>query len=115
MNHKTFIFILFIIFIIFSCTEDYESFPGINSVTLVVNGCITNEEPPYRFSLFEDIANGHKVVSSAPVLDAHLTITDNFGNFDELKPLWEEQIVEIKYEHPLGWSEKRLIRDLFRQ
>jgi len=102
MKNRILILIWISFFIGFSCTEDYDSFPGINSVTLVVNGCITDENGPYRIRLFEDIAKGNKIVESSPVLDARLSIIDNMGNYDELKPLWEEQIVEIEYEDNRG-------------
>jgi len=102
MKNRILILIWFSFFFVFSCSEDYDSFPEINSVTLVVNGCITDENGPYRIRLFEDIAKGHKVVESYPVLDARLSIIDNMGNYDELKPLWEEQIVEFEYEDNSG-------------
>ena len=89
------------VFLWFSCTVDYDSFPEINSVTLVVNGCITDEEAPYRIHLHEDIAKGNKIVESSPVLNARLTITDNMGNCDELKPLWKEKIVQVEYKFGL--------------
>ena len=94
MKCKILIYTGFIVFSCFSCTEGYNSFPEINSTTLVVNGCVTNEKGPYRIRLLESVAKGYKV-ETAPVLDARLTITDHLGNVDELKPLWKEQIVTV--------------------
>jgi len=102
MKCKILILIVFPIFVIFSCTEDYGSLPEINSMTFVVNGCITDEDGPYRIQLFEDVVKGHKV-ESLPVLDARLTITDHLGNCDELKPLWKEQIVIVEVDSEKGY------------
>ena len=84
----------FVVVLCISCTEDYVDFPGICSKTLVVNGCITNEKGLYRIRLTEDMVENNMVISS-PVNNARLTITDHLGNIDELRPLWEEEIVTV--------------------
>ncbi len=92
-------FIFLLVVGIFSCTDDYQLSTLQDSRILVVNGCITNEQGPYRIYLFEDISNlssNSSNVISQPVTDARLFITDDLGNRDELKPLWKERVEEVK-------------------
>lgn len=95
---EKFLFIYILIIITFlSCTEDYGFLPLSDSKTLVVNACITNEQGPYRIKLYENTTDGQNMISN-PVTDAIVTIADQAGNIDVLKPLWKERIITIEKE-----------------
>ncbi len=89
-----FFFLLTIGFL--SCTEDYQLRTMKNARILVVDGCITNEAGPYRIRLYEylsDLSSDTLRATQIPVTNARVVITDNLGNRDELKPIWNERIM----------------------
>jgi hypothetical protein len=90
--------VFLVFFLLFSCTEDYSLQIMDDAHILLVNGCITNDDGPYRVQLFDNVSkiSGSGKPVMIPVTEARLTITDNLGNVDELKPLWEEKMVEIQ-------------------
>ena len=88
-----------------SCTEDYRLHSLENQRVFTVEGCITDEEGPYRIKLAEympDWAGDTAGLKSFPVTDARVIITDDAGNTDELKPLWKEQIEAVEHQTVFG-------------
>ena len=88
----------FLFFLTSSCTEDYQLKTLKRARIFTIEGCITDEEGPYLIRIAEYVSNlsGEPArVTLLPVVDATVSITDDAGNRDELKPLWEERIVDV--------------------
>jgi len=99
---KLYFFFLFsfFFFLVSSCTEDYQLQTLNGAKILTVEGCITDEEGPYLISITECVSNlssKSSTLTTTPVTDAFVTITDDTGHKEELKPVWEEQIVVVPF------------------
>jgi len=93
-------FLTLILCILSSCTEDYHLQTIKDARVFTVSGCITDEEGPFLIILAECVSNLSSQTSNvktSPVTDATVIITDDAGNRDELKPLWEERIVVVPF------------------
>jgi hypothetical protein len=92
-------FFLFLIILFYSCTDEYRLRSMDDSSILVIDGCITNEEGPYRINVSKCVANLSSSADSFirfPVMNAQVSITDDLGHRDELKPLWKERVVTVE-------------------
>lgn len=90
---NTFFYLLFLTFYLASsCTEDYHLHTMEQSRIVTIEGFITDEEGPYLVKITENQSNLAGDTLTTTVLDAQVTVADDAGHTDKLKPLWKEKI-----------------------
>jgi len=104
---KSHIFYLFLLIFCLttSCTEKYF-LPDMGGQTVVViTGLVTNEPGPYYVRVMEyvtDISTGK--TAQRGIDDARVTITDNYGNADELRSFYSVPLDSVLYYSDVIWG-----------